>query len=374
MAALNAFSNVLGQEQVKSALQKTLEQNRLPHALLFYGPKGTGKFPAALDLARLLLCEKKTGCGVCPGCKMVAALSHPDLSITIPLPSPGDSADKKKEEARSAIYSEFILAKRENPYHPVWKENKDFIPVPDVQNLQGWLSRKPLEADWLVAILVDADHLKFPEAQNKLLKTLEEPHANRLIILLAERPKNLLPTILSRTQRFFFPALPGARVADFAQKTFGLSKVEAEQQARFASGSISNLYFLQAAEERERRAKAWETLKLALAGKEALLFQTLKQVAETKQKEEVLSFLAWLEIFVWELFCLFELKRPGRVNSLDLQPEFEKAASARPFPFLFALQAIGKTRQDLERNVSFRLALFWLFVRILKAKTSPAVS
>jgi DNA polymerase-3 subunit delta' len=245
MAKVNAFSKVWGQAQVKTALQQAFERNRLAHALLFHGPKGTGKFATALALSKLVLCEKKAGCGDCPDCKAAGSLSHPDLSITIPLLSPGEPPDRKKEEIRSAAYSDFLEKKKENPYHPAWKENKDLITVPDLQNLQDRLSRKPLQADWQVAILVEADHMQMPRGANKLLKTLEEPHPNRVIILLAERPKNLLPTILSRTQKFFFPPLPAELLADFAERFFGLPKEKAQELARLASGSIANLYFLQ---------------------------------------------------------------------------------------------------------------------------------
>jgi len=370
VAAVAPFPEVLGQAAVQSALQRALESNRLPHALLFYGPKGTGKFAAAVSLAKVLLCEKKNGCGVCSGCKLITALSHPDLLITIPLPSAGSSPEKKKEEARQELYTNFLEKKKKNLYDPVWKENADFITVSDLQALQDRLSRRPMEGDWQMAILVEADRLQLPQGANKLLKTLEEPHKNTLIILIAERPKNLLPTILSRTQKFFFPPLSNEQVVGFAAKEFGLSKKEALESAAMATGSIAKLYFLQNEEELERRSQAWEVLKLTLAGQEASLFLALKQAADTRKKEEVLSFLSWLEFFLWEFFCLSELKQPERVVSLDLKPEFEKAASAQKFsfPYLVALQEVGKTRADLERNVNFRLALFWLFARILRAK------
>jgi DNA polymerase-3 subunit delta' len=371
MAALN-FSGVLGQEPVKSALEKGISQNRLPHALLFHGPKGTGKFAAAVALAQTLLCGKKSGCGNCPPCKQVAAFSHPDLSLVIPLPSPGSPPERKKEEERGRIFADFITAKKENRYQPVWKENKDFITVTDLQALQERLSRKPLEGDWKVAILVEADRMQLPQAGNKLLKTLEEPHPNTLIILIAERPKNLLPTILSRTQRYYFSPLSVEILTRFTEATFSLSKSEAERLARASSGSAANLFFLQKGEELERRERAWETLKLALAGKEGELFLALKKTGDTRKKEDILSFFGWLELFLWELFCLNELKMPQRIVSQDLKPEFEKASATvkSRFPFLFALTELNRTRQDLERNVGFRLSLFWLFARILKYRTA----
>jgi hypothetical protein len=75
---------------------------------------------------------------------------------------------------------------------------------------------------------------------------------------------------------------------------------------------------------------------------------------------------------LWELFCLTELKLPNRIVSQDLKPEFEKASASLKsrFPFLAALAELNQTRQDLERNVSFRLSLFWLFARILKYRTA----
>ncbi|MCI0406118.1 MAG: hypothetical protein L0209_08620 [candidate division Zixibacteria bacterium] len=370
MAAVVAFNEILGQEGVRSALQRAWEAGRLPHGLLFHGPKGTGKFAAAVSLSKVLLCEKKIGCGICSGCKKTAALSHPDFLITIPLPSAGNPPEKKKEEARQEIFSHFLESKKKNLYDPVWKENADFITVSDLQILQERLSRKPLEADWQVTILVEADRLQLPQGANKLLKTLEEPHKNTLIILIAERPKNLLPTILSRMQKFFFPPLPNGIVAGFAEEELGLSKKEAGELAAVASGSIARLYFLQNEKEQERRMQAWEVLRLALAGQQAPLFLALKQAADTRRKDEVLSFLGWLEVFLWEFFCFAELKQPERVASSDLKLEFEKAASAQKisFPYLAALREVGKTRADLERNVNFRLALFWLFARILKAK------
>ncbi|HLG93570.1 MAG TPA: ATP-binding protein [candidate division Zixibacteria bacterium] len=369
-AVAGSFNEVLGQEAVKSGLELALAADRLPHGLLFYGPKGTGKFAAALALAKILLCEKKSGCGTCSGCRKVAALSHSDLLITLPLPSAGNPPEKKKEEARQEIYAHFLDSKKKNLYDPVWKENADFITVSDLQVLQERFSRKPLEADWQVAILVEADRLQLPQGANKLLKTLEEPHKNTLLILIAERPKNLLPTILSRTQKFFFPSLPSNAVAGFAERELAFSKKEALEMASVASGSIAKLYYLQDEKERERRFQAWEVLKLALLGQEAALFLALKQASDTRKKEEVLSFLGWLECFLWELFCFSELKQPERIVSADLKSEFEKTASTRKvsFPSLSALQEVGKTRADLERNVNFRLALFWLFARILRPR------
>ncbi len=370
MAAVTAFSEILGQEGIQSALQRALAAHRLPHGLLFYGTKGTGKFATAISLAKVFLCEKKNGCGICSGCKKTAALSHPDLLITIPLPSAGNPPERKKEEARQEIFAHFLESKKKNLYDPIWKENADFITVSDLQILQERLSRKPLEADWQVAVLVEADRLQLPQGANKLLKTLEEPHKNTLIILVAERPKNLLPTILSRTQKFFFPSLSNHLVAHFAERELEFSKKQALEMASVASGSIAKLYFLQDEKEQERRFQAWEALRLALTGQEAPLFLALKQAADTRKKEEVLSFLNWLEVFLWELFCLAELEQPERVASADLKAEFEKAASAQKFsfPYLAALQEVGKTRVDLERNVNFRLALFWLFARILRSR------
>ena len=89
------FSDVIGQNEVKQQIARLLRENRLPHALLFDGPEGSGKLAMALALANRLLCTQPTPegepCGACKGCRMAAQLAHPDLHFVYPVYKPEKS-------------------------------------------------------------------------------------------------------------------------------------------------------------------------------------------------------------------------------------------------------------------------------------------
>src|SRR5262245_30851581 len=132
------FERVLGQSKAKELLAQAIASGRLPHALLLVGPEGIGKRLLALELARHLLCFESRGCGSCAGCAQVEARTHPELHIV-----------QKVADRRGILLEQ-------------------------VHELQQALALRPLETAAPVAIIVDAHDLSF-EAQDALLKTLEEP-------------------------------------------------------------------------------------------------------------------------------------------------------------------------------------------------------
>jgi DNA polymerase-3 subunit delta' len=157
------FEHVLGQSRAKEFLTQAITGGRLPHALLLTGPEGIGKQVLALELARLLLCFERRACGRCPGCVQVEARSHPELHLV-----------QKVADRRGILLEQ-------------------------VHELQQALALKPLESERQVAIIVDAHDLSL-EAQDALLKTLEEPPRSSLLVLLTHRPEMLRSTIRSRCQ------------------------------------------------------------------------------------------------------------------------------------------------------------------------------
>jgi DNA polymerase-3 subunit delta' len=157
------FERVLGQTKAKELLAQAIASGRLPHALLLVGPEGVGKRLLALELARQLLCFERRACGNCPGCVQVEARTHPELHIV-----------QKIAERRGILLEQ-------------------------VHELQQALALRPLESAFPVAIIVDAHDLSL-EAQDALLKTLEEPPRGSLLILVTHRPEMLRSTVRSRCQ------------------------------------------------------------------------------------------------------------------------------------------------------------------------------
>ncbi|MBK7876594.1 MAG: DNA polymerase III subunit delta' [Planctomycetes bacterium] len=200
----------LGHERALAGLWSAAREERLAHALTFAGPSGAGKFLAAEWLCAGLLCATGPGrpCGVCGPCKRVRADSHPDVFVIDPL-----------AEGEEEIKIERITPREGS----------------SGENLADFLSLRPMEGGWRIVLLRDAERLN-EEAQNALLKTLEEPGTNTLLVLVTARPDLLLSTIHSRCVRVELAA-PGAATALELLRREGVEREDAELCARWTRGA-----------------------------------------------------------------------------------------------------------------------------------------
>jgi DNA polymerase-3 subunit delta' len=164
-------------EQPRAAqlLARALETGRVAHAYAFIGPPGTGRTTAALAFAQALLCEKR-GCGACRDCRHAAARQHPDLHVIVPTPP------------------------EKNP------RGTPLIRLDEIHELERKASLRPATAARKVFILDDADRMT-PEGPQAFLKTLEEPPARTVMILVLPTARALPATVLSRCQRVRFRPL-----------------------------------------------------------------------------------------------------------------------------------------------------------------------
>lgn len=177
------LDEVRGQDVVVARLRRAMRVGRLGHALVFSGPAGVGKRTTAMALARTLLCRTGEGCRVCPECHLVDAGSHPDLFV--------EDIEKARLDRPTAT----------------------MLSIEQVRRLRSQLASRPLRGAHKVGILDPADRAT-PDAQNALLKTLEEPPGAATLILVASNSLALLPTILSRCQRLLFAPLDSALVVE----------------------------------------------------------------------------------------------------------------------------------------------------------------
>ncbi len=212
------FDSIRGQDAPIRLLGALLAKQRLPHALLFSGIDGIGKFTTAKMFAMAVNCENRRQqprgndgsnplhkthmpvCGHCRACRLIGSGKHPDFHIVEP--------------------------------------DGLFIRIAQVRELLRIFSLKPHGAGYRVAIFRDA-HAMNPEAANALLKMLEEPPARSLLMLTANRLSDLLPTIVSRCQTIRFRPLSRETVTDLLRDIAGLEKSEVETLAILSQGSIS---------------------------------------------------------------------------------------------------------------------------------------
>jgi DNA polymerase-3 subunit delta' len=230
---------------VKHRLAGAVASGRLPQALLFEGPRGVGKQRVALWLAQRLMCEQE-GCGECQACRLVATLQHPDVHWFVPLePSKkGADADKQVDLVAEALAEE-MAARREQPMYQA-PGGLASHGIAAVRLLLRRLVLTPALGRRKVFIVGDAERLipqrGMEDAANALLKALEEPPADTVLVLTAADPEALLPTILSRVVRVRIARLADSVVTDFAQKVLGMEgKTELAQRVSAAEGCIGRL-------------------------------------------------------------------------------------------------------------------------------------
>ncbi len=315
------YGDILGQEGCLTLLRRTLEKGKTAHAYLFEGIEGCGKKKSAVAFIEAVFCGRDEGCGQCASCRRIAQLQHPDLHLVEP-----DGA---------------------------------FIKIDQIRELQKALSYRPYEAPRKACIIDGVDRLN-SAAGNALLKTLEEPPGNALIILLTAHVGAVLPTILSRCQRLHFPALPQTAVEEFL-----LGRDCAPETARIAAslagGSLEKALEISAEEALADRKKLLERLDSLSTLEMAPLFSAAEELAGDKEKAmETLDLLA---TYLRDLL----LMRGGSaelVNS-DLLPLIERNVSR--FSLDDIMERIGnvfEARHALQRNVNPRLALEVLFMRL----------
>ena len=237
---------LFGHDGVRRRLAGAVAAGRLPQALLFEGPRGVGKQRLALWLAQCLVCEKGGGCGECRGCRLVATLQHPDVHWFVPLElsKKGADADKQVDLVAEALAEE-MTARREQPLYQA-PGGLASHGIAAVRLLLRRLSLTPAVGRRKVFIVGDAERLipqrGMEDAANALLKALEEPPADTVVVLTAADPEALLPTILSRVVRVRVARIADTVVTDFAQQVLGITgKAELAQRVSSAEGCIGRL-------------------------------------------------------------------------------------------------------------------------------------
>ena len=211
---MQTFQDILGQDKAINAIRRAYVADRLPHGLIFAGPTGVGKATTAAALSKLFLCghpARDIPCGQCESCRVFAGGNHPDYHI---------------------ITKELIR------YHDKTGKSKGIELSINVlrPELIEPANRKPMMGHGKVFIVEQAE-LMNAQAQNSILKTLEEPAGRTIIVLLTDQPSAMLPTIRSRCQMFQFAPLELPTVLVELHKR-GIDHAMAADAARFAEGSL----------------------------------------------------------------------------------------------------------------------------------------
>ena len=238
------FSDVIGQDDVKSRLLTLIESGKMPHSLLLYGAPGCGKMALALALASHLLGENDMNNPNVASVKaMLNRWEHPDLHFSYPVIRPtGTTADHKMISDDFA--KEWHLLLKKGPYFDMdtWLEHMNaanqqaIIFASESDNLTRKLNLKSSMGGYKVAIIWLPERMNV-ECANKLLKLLEEPPHQTLFIMVSEAPERLLETVRSRTQMIQIKRIDTAVLERALVEKRGLDDDTAHRVAQIANGS-----------------------------------------------------------------------------------------------------------------------------------------
>jgi DNA polymerase-3 subunit delta' len=238
------FSDIINQHAVKEKLIRSVHENRVAHAQLFFGPEGSGNLALAIAYAQFLSCESRMendSCGNCTSCKKYNKLIHPDFHFSYP------TAPLKDRKARSAEYiKEWREAILENPYLSLqdWYEfigveNKQgFISVEESAEIVRRLTLKSFESKYKIMIIWMPEVMR-TEASNKLLKIIEEPPDSTIFLLVTENREQIIGTILSRTQLVKINRIADKELQFALKEKFNLEFHEAQRIVHLADGNYN---------------------------------------------------------------------------------------------------------------------------------------
>jgi DNA polymerase-3 subunit delta' len=362
------WPRVIGQQRVKATLLSALRTGRLAHAYLFYGAEGVGKDAMALELARILHCERggEEACGDCSSCLHLDTLQHPDVHFVCALPvGKGEEADdrptSKLSEQEIGTIREELRWKGADPYHRVTIPRAGIIKISSIRAVRRESSMSTTDHRRKVFVISEADCMG-EAAANTLLKTLEEPAGNTLLILTTAHREALLPTILSRCQTIRFDRLTEQEILSALVERKGIAVQQAGLVARLADGSYTRALALLTEDVDQWRRDVLAFVRSALSNNVSSLMQAVEKVVDLKERELVNRFLVLLLMWFRDVLVL---RHGGEVINVDQQEDLKRFLAKFPHANLLrALEHCEKAISLVERNVYIRLVILNLAIRL----------
>lgn len=370
-----AWDSIIGQERVKRLLRRAMSQKSVAHAYLFHGREGVGKDALAMEFAKTLQCRDggDEACGTCPSCRKMEELAHPDIRMIVPLPvgksekAGDDPIQVLSEDVVEHIRSEW-RAKGKDPYHEIEIPKGQFIKINSVRDLKRESSMSPVEGRYKIFLILGAEAMN-AEAANSLLKTLEEPLPNAVLLLTTAYRERLTPTVLSRVQQVECSPLTEDEIAEALQSKEQVGEAEARGIAQVADGNYRRARSLVGSDLGNERGEVIQFLRLTVGRPLLPLTAELDRLAATYEKPRLEDWLLVLASWLRDAMLL--------QAGVDLPGHRREAAMdnfLRKFPHVRlpeALRAVEDAIADLRKNVYLPLVLTTLALSLRESVAPP---
>lgn len=316
-----SFAEIIGHQGQLTILRSAMASGRLHHAYLFLGPEGVGKRTVAVALAKVIHCVEsgEDYCGRCVNCSRVAGGNHPDVRLIEPL------TDKKE------------------------------ISIQQIRELERELNYRSFTGKRKI-VIIDPATLMNSAAQNALLKTLEEPPEDSLMILIASNSGGLLPTVRSRCLRLSFAPLPRPQVAEFLKSKFAVKSEDAEFLAALSMGSIGAAISLDKDELIEKR-RIWSGMLTSLKVND-YHGAIIAAEALARSRDDALQFFKWAETWYRDILVYSVTEKSDELVNLDMIAQIAQQSTASSINgVLSSISQTARAAERIQRNLNRRMVL-----------------
>lgn len=349
-----------------SAYLTSLGRGAIP-PLLFDGPDGTGKELAAIEFARRLQCENDTPCNLdgpkCVSCLHASILEHPGIHLIYPTPTQGSGED---EEGDVTDIAKILEEKRADIFAQPTFTKKTSIRIARARAVIQRANMKPFDARYNVFIFVDAHSMR-EEAQNALLKLVEEPPPHAAIVFVTSNVEGLLYTVRSRCQRVRFFPLKRAVVERILMNYYGVEAKAAQKATAMAQGSINRARALLDSADMGDRDTALGLLLGLKKNPESWAFSQALIGARGANRESVARVLDQMSVLLRDAM----VGNPELLINADVEQEVARIGAAYGRPRIpRAIEMVNDTRGAVflaNANIDGALADLFLKLRRLEA-------
>ena len=367
------FKDIVGQSEVKERLVTSARKGLIPHAQLFCGPEGVGKFPLALAYAQYLNCENPTendSCGKCASCVKYAHLTHPDLHFVFPIVK---KAAKKKEVCDDYIADWREFVKQHNYYFNLtqWLDHIDaensqgLIYAKESEEILRKLSLRIYEAKYKIMIIWLPEKMH-ESCANKLLKIIEEPTDNTIFLLVSDTPDNIITTIQSRCQRINVHGVAECDIVQALESEYNILSDDATTVAHLSKGSyLKAVETISLNEEHKFFFNLFVQMMRASYARNIKEIKTIGNELAAIGRENQKSFLIYSQRMVREYF-VSNLHQP----EITYLAQDEANFGIRFAPFINERNIVGfmdelaLAERHIEQNVNAKMVFFDLCLKI----------
>ena len=367
------FKDVIGQRGVIEQLRRSVDENRLAHALLITGPRGNGKLAIAIALANYLLCGKGQGdaCGACPACVKLGKFIHSDLHFVFPV-------KKRKSGSDNPVSDDYIAEWRAMLSKSAYFSYDEWLEKLDLDNQQPMiyeresgeimhkLSMQAREGGWKVVIIWLPEKMK-EVGSNKLLKIIEEPPKDTLFLLVSEEPDKIIATIQSRTQRVEVPRIAQEDMEKALQSRMGLTFEDAKMIAQQSAGNWEQAEdLLSLSEDKARYLELFMQLMRVAYARNIREMKAWSEQVAALGRERQKRLLDYCQRMVRENFIM-----NFKEDSMNYMSRPERDFSVRFSPFvnernIFGImEELSEAQRHIEQNVNAKMVFFDMSLRMI---------